>query len=330
MRVRFISLALAAVFFMPVAASAGIPYFGPIIPTAYNTCAAGWSMLIVVVNNIISFLLTIAILFVLPLMVAWAGFLYVINPVNPNKRTEANTMLLHAIVGIAIALASWLLVNALMVALVNPNASSGGTRLGAWYDIVSGRLGEVCLKQAGALNPARGSGISAGGVLNPPVDSTGAACDPKKVQEAARKGGVELSNSEANVLACLAKPESTCGTKFYNYSWNVDAGKGKASTAVGAFQVLLSSNAQYYENPACQAAAGVSGRLNCQKGFGRNGFTEGGDPKVLEYCVKAAANLDCSASAAAALYKATGNFSPWQADKKNSVQTQCINTGGQL
>lgn len=328
MRVRLPLLALAAVvFFMPVAASAGIPFFGPIIPAAYSTCAASWGMLIWVINNIISFLLTLAIMFVLPLMIAWAGFLYVINPLSPSKREAANSMLWHAIVGIVLSLAAWLIVNAVMVALYNPTSDS---KLGAWYSIVSGNMGDVCQRQAGVLNPVRGTGVSATDTLNPPVDKTGAACDPAKLQEAARKGGIVLTPTEANVFACIAKPESTCGTVLKNYSWNKGNAQGKASTAAGAFQVLLSSNAKYYENPACRAAAGVSGSLNCRAGFGQNGFTAGGDPKVLEYCLKAAADLSCSTTAAALLMRERGSFSPWQADKSNSVQTQCINNGGKL
>ncbi|MEK7125930.1 MAG: hypothetical protein AAB835_00375, partial [Patescibacteria group bacterium] len=67
-----------------VAQAAAIPFFGPIIPQEGNqaVCAAGWGMLITVINNIIAFSITIAIVFVAPLMIAYAGFLFVVNPVN--------------------------------------------------------------------------------------------------------------------------------------------------------------------------------------------------------------------------------------------------------
>ncbi|MDP1707189.1 MAG: hypothetical protein Q8L30_01380, partial [bacterium] len=77
------------VFALPLAVHAGVPFFGPIIPPQSVTgiqgsevCAAGWGMLIMVINNIISLLITLAIVFVAPLMIAWAGFLFVVNPVN--------------------------------------------------------------------------------------------------------------------------------------------------------------------------------------------------------------------------------------------------------
>ena len=66
------ALLVAGSLALPLAAQAGgIPFFGPIVPDAINRCAAGWGMLITVINNIISFLITLAIVFVAPLMIAW-------------------------------------------------------------------------------------------------------------------------------------------------------------------------------------------------------------------------------------------------------------------
>jgi hypothetical protein len=94
-----------------LSAHAAIPFFGPIIPAAYNACPASWGLLVTVINNIIAFMITIALAFVAPLMIAWAGFLYVVNPMNPGKREDANKMLTHALGGIIIAVAGWLIVD---------------------------------------------------------------------------------------------------------------------------------------------------------------------------------------------------------------------------
>ncbi|MDO8700276.1 MAG: hypothetical protein Q7J56_01205, partial [Deltaproteobacteria bacterium] len=100
---------------LPLAAHAGIPFFGPIIPNAVvqyedpvthktittteNVCAAGWGMVITVVNNIIALLITLAIVFVAPLMIAWSGFLFVVNPVDPSGIAKAKSILTNTIVG---------------------------------------------------------------------------------------------------------------------------------------------------------------------------------------------------------------------------------------
>src|SRR5665811_701814 len=46
----FAALFVVGLFALPVVTHAAIPFFGPIIPEAYNQCAAGWGMLITVVN----------------------------------------------------------------------------------------------------------------------------------------------------------------------------------------------------------------------------------------------------------------------------------------
>jgi hypothetical protein len=316
-------------FVLPLAAHAGIPFFGPIIPTAYNVCPASFGLLITVINNIISLLITLAIVFVAPLMIAYAGFLFVVNPVNAAGKEKAKGILLNTVVGIVISLSGWLIVDAIMAVLYNPK-TVGQT----WSSLItSGGVAE-CLPQKGAqpgdsLNQAT-TGVSATGALSsPPSGKAGTACDPALVLAAAPA----LTATQANILACIAQPESQCGTAQDppNFAWNTGTPSKKASTAAGPFQVLLSSNHDCYENSACYTAAVVSGPLNCQ-----NGFDSFGNPKtdaqsklLVDTCLKAAYNLNCSATAAACLLKNNGgSFSPWQADVKSQTQSGCINSGG--
>src|SRR3989338_9348139 len=136
----FALILVAGSFALPLAAHAGgIPFFGPIIPDAVNRCAAGWGMLITVINNIISFLITLAIVFVAPLMIAYSGFLLVVSQGDSGKRTEARKILTNTVVGIVIALAGWLIVDAIMAVLYNRNASVPGTStvLGTWSQLIN-------------------------------------------------------------------------------------------------------------------------------------------------------------------------------------------------
>ncbi len=307
-------------FALPFAAHASIPFFGPIIPsppTGDNVCPAGWGMVMIVVNNIIELAITLAIVFVAPLMIAYSGFLFVVNPVNPGGRGKAKDILLNTIVGIIIALAGWLIVDAVMAVLYNPNAA-GGT----WSSIVTSS-GNPCLMQAGALsqlNEATGAniqGINANG-SSVALSFGSGACDPAVLQQIVPS----LTQNQANTFACIAKPESSCGAARNppNYNW------GKGSSAAGAFQVLLSTNSSCYDNPVCEKAAGVSGQLNCATGFsGGNPKTDPASQVIVQECLQAASDLNCSITAAACLLQQNnGSFSAWTTDQNSSVQAQCI------
>lgn len=155
MRFRVPLLALLLVagsFALPhLAHATAIPFFGPIVPKAYNVCPASWGLLVTVINNIISFLITIGIVFVAPLMVAYSGFLYVVNPLSPSNLEKAKDILTKTIIGIVIMLAGWMVVDAIMAVLYNPGASSGTTTLQAWSSLVMGNSNDTCLPQKGAL-----------------------------------------------------------------------------------------------------------------------------------------------------------------------------------
>ena len=366
---------------LPLAAHAtGIPYFGPIVgpkDSEVLTCAAGFGALADLVNNAIAFLITILILFIAPFMIAWAGFLYVVSPGNPAMRTKASGILLNTAVGIAVALAAWLIVNALLAALTVKDGTKGG--VAAWTSVMFSTTADKCLISTAQLNKefsqAEGqTGLGTGGgsaegvtcqtgseqvgttkCSNPdsgeyslpngyscpergtfdnetgdcrvcteggcdmvaptgpaddagrsvPLNSSGTAgCDPSIVSKAAADGGYPLTNAQANTLACISKGEDACGSgPVRNYKW------GKGSSAAGAYQVTMQSHSSCFDNPVCQKAVGLTGPLNCKSGF------SGGNPipgaTVVDTCLKAAANIECSAAAAACLVKANPSFSDW-------------------
>jgi hypothetical protein len=143
----FLTLALVLVVFVVphVAQAGGIPYWGPIIGTPANPgwggCALGWGAVINVINNIISFMLTFAIVFVLPIVIAYAGFMYVINPISAEGRSDAKRVAWNAVVGIVLALAAWMIVDAVMAVLYNPTSWTQN-----WQDLIANSGGiDVCL-----------------------------------------------------------------------------------------------------------------------------------------------------------------------------------------
>lgn len=154
MRFRTLALAIflvASSFAIPNAthAASGIPFFGPIIPQAGNQaiCPASWGMVIVVINNILKLLLSIVIVFIAPLSIAYAGFVLVIGQGNPGEISRARNILLHTIVGIVVAMAAWMIVAALLAVLMGGKNSS----VENWTNLISAPGADPCLNVAGSF-----------------------------------------------------------------------------------------------------------------------------------------------------------------------------------
>ena len=325
-RIPLFVLLLIGSFVSPVVAHAAIPFFGPIIPEATNQCAASWGMLIIVFNNIIQLLITLAIVFVAPLMIAWAGFLFVVNPVNASGKEQAKKILTNTVVGIVIALAGWMIVDAIMAVLYNPTAV-GKT----WSQLIGSGGIDPCIELAGSLNQAAGTtvgsgvrGIDASGgkFLSLPTNGN---CTPSNLLAATANSPYALTQSQANTLSCIAIPESSCGN-------NVSQARqpdGTPTSASGMFQIVFgckgcNDTCHNLNIPACSQAAGVSGSLNCYSAF-KGGLPAPGKEAEAAACKRAAANLNCNAQAAGCLVKASGGkFNAWTSDSRASTQKNCI------
>lgn len=207
-RATFFTLLFAvSSFALPLFAhAAAIPWFGPIVP---EDCTAGFGMLVTVINNIIIVLLSIAIVFVAPLMIAYAGFLFVVNPTNPGGKEQAKSVLTNTIVGIVISLAAWMIVAAIMAVLYK-DPSSGGSTWGTWEALMtSGGAGDGCLSQAGSTaGPSNPGGTTDPGVTVVPlvckIDPLSPITDPLAQQ---MEGGqtVIWTNTDPRLQKCTNK-----------------------------------------------------------------------------------------------------------------------------
>jgi len=179
---RFLAFfSFAIVLLTPLSASAAIPFWGPIIPTAYNVCAADWALVLVVINNIIALLITLAITIVAPVMIAWAGFDMIMNPTSAEKRSQAKKRMLNVIAGIVLALASWMIIAALMAVLYRPQ----DPRLAGitWTELITTTGSRACIPIKAALNQdTSGNPITGvtpdGSIVTPDNPSTGFSYDP--------------------------------------------------------------------------------------------------------------------------------------------------------
>lgn len=326
-RVPILLSATALLAALPFSAyAAATDFFGPIVPQGADKCvcpnsAMDWGCVLQVFQSAMNALVSLGILAVI-FFIAWAGFSLMTGGSNPGTRQKAVNRMLNAVVGLMLILGSWLIVDTVMKYLYDPSTTFSGQQFGPWNTILGGDPKSFCLRPN--LNPGQ---LTNGtptevihAILNPgsinsssvATAGSGGACDPSVIESAVPG----INPNEAKTLACLAGPESGCGTNIKNYKWN------NGSSAYGAYQVTLGGNSACYDNPACEQAAGTNGPLNCAAGF-RNGNPIPGSP-VVALCTKAAANTGCSAAAADCVYKNQGP-SAWTADTNGSTkQAACI------
>ncbi len=295
----FAFLLIASALVLPIAAHAqGIPFFGPIIPDAANKCAAGWGTLVVVFNRLIALLITLAIIFVAPLMVAYSGFLLVIGQGNASEISKAKGILWNTVVGIVIALAGWMIVDAIMAVLYNSTTPvSDGSVLKTWSNIITSGNQPFCLIQEGSLyklNQASPgiTGVNANGTVVSTNGSTSlcsssnTACSPSVLQAA------KFTATQANVMSCIAVTESSGipATPPYNTTH-----PGSNSTACGLFQITQTTWNKY-------ASGACSSFSNCM-------------------------DVTCNTQVAKVLVSSNG-YSDWTCANCNSKAAACVQQYG--
>ena len=305
---------------LPHLAQASIPFLPPqqtIIPTDINQCAAGFGEVMVVINNIIEFALTVAMLIIAPIMIAYSGFLLVFNSVNPSGKERARQILWNTIVGLVIAFAAWLIVDALMAAIYDANAPVNGGILGEWSQLIT-TSGGNCLIQTGSmvLNQANlaVSGVTAGGngvYVNggPAVLCNTPACNPTTLTSPV----VGFTPTQAKVMSCIAYTENS------GYS----TGCNKVN-ACGTFQIVVTVNK--LSGKDCAQYNNGNPTINCPAlCHGNNGVAV--TTAACQPCVQAANNAACNAESAKAMYDQSG-YAPWTTSSDNTKAPACVSTYG--
>ncbi len=264
----FALLVVLGSFALPHAAHASIPFFGPIIPTGSNTCALGWGAVILVINNIIEFAITLAITIVAPIMIAWAGFLMVIEPASSGGHTKARGILKNTVLGIVVAMAGWLIVDAVMAVLYHPDSSTGWT--GTWSSLITTGGLPACQIQTGAMQTlnqttfsvtgttASGGGVYVNGKTGALCSDSNTACSPSVILSSAAALSMSLSNAQATALSCIAMTESSGNPNTPN----------SRTGACGTFQITTQpgnwSNSSYHQSPCSTSSSCNDAQCNLQ------------------------------------------------------------------
>lgn len=115
---RYVSIPLLACigFLVAQPVSAQVLDGFTILPEACRACPAAWGCVIDVVNNLVTLALSLAV-FIVVVVIAWAGTLLVLTPANPENKSQARKMLINAAVGLVIALAAWLIIDKILAVL---------------------------------------------------------------------------------------------------------------------------------------------------------------------------------------------------------------------
>jgi hypothetical protein len=287
MRSRVSSIVLVLVagsLVFPFAAHAGgIPFFGPIIDQSWFVsdtnppvqCALSWGAVITVINNIISFLLTLIIVFIAPLMIAYSGFLFVVNPVNSSGKEKAKEYLTNTVVGLVIALSAWLIVDAIMAVLYHPSDPSLAGK--TWSQLItSGNIGS-CINQQGigtGFSQAPTTGVVATavpriGTARGPCADGNIACSITAILQKAQTLSMNLSSSQATAMSCIAMTESSGNPNSPNSS----------TGACGTFQITTRpgnwSVQGLHRSPCSPSSSCNDAQCNLQTAlllYGQNGY----------------------------------------------------------
>ncbi|KND49484.1 MAG: hypothetical protein AB203_00165 [Parcubacteria bacterium C7867-008] len=347
--ILILSGAATAVLAPLTALAADSSFFGPIIPQAGECLCEGsamdWGCVTIVTQAVLSTVISVGIVVVV-FYIGWAGFSLITSGANAGARTKAKNRMLNAVLGLVVVLTAFLMVDTVMKVLYNPDAPFEGGTFGFWNEIFVGDGDNFCVKKnenPGFLNNGSlgdptggdddGGGSAPSGPLNPGTNTStvgitpgSGTCAPEVISKAAAAGGYSLTSAQATTFSCIAKFESSCGSRITGAKTE----QGKPTTANGMFQIILGykDNCHSLNLPVCSTAAKragypVSGNLNCAAAFS-GGKPRPGKEKEAAACKAAAANVDCNTSAAACLLKNNPSFSDWTSDSRATKQKACI------
>lgn len=277
-----------------------------VVPEACRDCPCGFAGVLGTVQNLVNGGISIGILFAV-IIIAWAGFLYITTPANPEARSQANKMLINAAVGLLIVLSAWLIVDFVMKALYSgPDGQQG--KFGPWNSILTG--GDMCVTSfepiplfSGAITAAQLStslgapGGAGGGPGSCRVPTSGACAYTNFVTVF---GSETVARQAAQT--CFGESGGVIGRVSTTDVMRNDP--KKRAFSFGLFQINLTQ----HQFPG----------LNCPSAFnGKNYTATVRDEALYAKCVAAAKDPTANIRKAVAIYKEWNNsWGAWSAAKK--------------
>lgn len=176
------------------------------------------------INNVVAWLIVVLSI-VAAVLIMIAGFKLVTAGGNDGALKQAKETFTNILIGFAILLAGWLVLDTLMKALLTDQV------YGMWNQI-------QCVNQPGVYNAPAGSGYFSGGTYVGPVGGgtgTGAQCGSGNTAcSVAALMSAGYTEQQANIMSCIAMTESSGNPNWGPYN---QRNPGSNSTACGLFQI---------------------------------------------------------------------------------------------
>lgn len=301
---RFIKGGLLALMFSlsraPVYA-ANLPLFDPtfsIVPQGCDGLPLGAGGVLQFIQNIMNAMVSVGVI-VLVLVIAYAGFLFILTPTNPESRSKAKSVLGNAVIGFIIVLSAWVGVDFIMKLLYD-----GGGQFGPWNKILTVTDDSKCINPVTldkikglpglvdvGINSVTTNGGGGNGSASISVGPAGKRlCDPNNsacsVQALMNQG---LSEKQAQAMSCIAVSESSGIPSKYN---------AQGSGACGTFQILAGTRTSNWYKPSLHS----------------------GQCSVSTPCT----NATCNLQTAVIMFKQSGGYQPWICPNCNATAHQCV------
>ena len=214
---------------------------------------------------------------VIALIFAWGGIKMVMSGGSTEGVSEAKGMMTNAVIGFIVLLASWLIINTVLNAVVSKNSGLSGS---AWSEI-------KCVAPP-ARTTTGGGTVDYDDIITGPgagVLCSNSYCSPSVLQE------VGFTPAQANVMSCLAMTESSGDPAAVN----------KKGGACGLFQLLPSNwaNPDLHKSTYCSRSSCQSAKCNAEAAFElTQGRVKRGEPRYGDWTCP-----NCNAKAKACVQK---------------------------
>lgn len=267
------------------------------------------------VNGGVDWLVTVLTL-LLTLVIAYAGFLLVTSAGNTSAMEKAKSMFTNSIIGFAIVLAAWLLIDYGMKMLMK----DGEAGFGPWNELTCVDQPELTIAQVDYIDLGGSHGIYSlsaavtNGNFGPnsgpgsqtacQVAPEGSACSVSALQ---RAGFGSLSEAASRI----AGAESGCNT---NAESRTDTTTDGRTYSVGTWQINLAVH-----RLQCTLSNGQSINLNCPSAFRSTGQRNQYNVRIQQVvnedlyrqCVQMAKDGHCNNQIAAGLARRSGDMGDW-------------------
>lgn len=274
--------------------------FAPIVAQPGSACfcpgsAPDWGCVLQTVQNVFTTAISVGVV-IFVLWIAYTGFMLMTSGANVNRRQVAKEQIMKGVVGLAVLLCAFMIVDFTMKVLYNPDTAFEGTTFGPWNDIWAPKAdgSDRCIVATEPVPIVSGSLTIAGG--SPGTYTPGATAGGKcsvRTSGPCAEGNFGMFGAAASQASQICSAESGNGTMLEG-----DKTTSGRPVSFGLFQI----------NTTVHKVAG----LNCPAAYsgaytGSNKNIRIVNERLYSECRAAALNPSKNAAYAADLYKRSGN-----------------------